>query len=41
MLKSYFPKMLISGAQVPIDIEDLRIHTSYSGIYNLFFSNTI
>ena len=27
----YLLKMLISGAQVPIDIEDLKSHASYSG----------
>ena len=27
-----FSKVLISGAQVPIDVEDLRSHTSYSGM---------
>ena len=31
---------LISGAEVPIDIQDLRSHTRYSGTYDSHYSGT-
>ena len=37
---NFFFQMLISGARVPIDVEDLRTHTSYSGIVKDIFPIT-
>ena len=35
ILATSLPQVLISGAPVPVDLEDLRKHTNYSGMGKL------